>query len=156
MTEHRFLVFSLNIAILSAAQHETLSFLREHVFLWNADNILHLSVLFLLNFSGQIPLIQTKPTQTIPNQTKLTNHSSTCAWALNYSIRVVFLCIHNMFWGQSVSQTNQLMLTSENQKYGLIWLFLQAFWRTRGPNREFSTLRGCLGVCGKLLLLRIA
>ena len=57
MTEHRFLVFSLNIAILSAAQHETLSFLREHVFLWNADNILHLSVLFLLNFSGQIPLI---------------------------------------------------------------------------------------------------
>ena len=57
MTEHRFLVFSLNSAILSAAQHETLSFLREHVFLWNADNILHLSVLFLLNFSGQIPLI---------------------------------------------------------------------------------------------------
>ena len=33
----------------------------------------------------------------------------------------------------------------------LIWRFTQAFWHTRGPNREFSIPRGCLGVYGKIL-----
>ena len=41
-------------------------------------------------------------------------------------------------------------------KYGLIWRFAQAFWRTRVPNCEFSISCGCLGVYGKLLILRIA
>ena len=162
MASHRSHLFSLNVTILSAAQHETLSFLRVLLkFIAIKLTRSYINAKESCKQTGKACFWSkfnrvNQPNQTIPNQTKLTNHSSTCAWALNYLIRVVFLYIHNMFWGQSVSQTNQLMLTSENQKYGLIWLFPQAFWRTRGPNREFSTLRGCLGVCGKLPLLRIA
>ena len=38
----------------------------------------------------------------------------------------------------------------------LIWRFTQAYWHTPGPNHEFSIPRGCLGVYGKFLILRIA
>ena len=155
MAEHRFLVFSLNGAILCAAHHETVKFIAIKL-TWSYINAKEsCKQTGKACFWGKFNRVNL-PNQTIPNQTKLTNHSTTCDWALNHSIRVVFLCIHNMFWGQSVSQTNQLMLIFKNQKYGLIWGLTQAFWRTQGPKREFSISRGCLGVYGKLLLLRIA